>query len=815
MGFSSLLLIIVKSVFLLAKLYLFIKAYLLEISKPPYAYVRNLWHLVGIFLVCKIVEDILFITKVINYVGSPLFTTPSDIIINVLGYCALGFFLEKLIHKPVSLQLRHGAFIVGLWQPSLALLPSIIFVGHQLRTAPLPRILGQQLQQFLRYFLIPHTFLAVVTLGQPLVTGSLYQIIFIVLKDMVSLSITFFCMRYLLRSAPLQNIIYRQRSSLEYLFAFQFKDTLTQLGQVISFADLENITCTYFSETFHLNPQDIGLHAFPPRDTFQSDVGALSPIEELLFDPAHESLQNYMVTRRLLVRDDIALDFYYEETEEQKSLLHLLDFAQADCIIPIYQQDALLAYITVQRNALPHRLFSDIEHYKMRLYAGYISSIVNLLQHKNLAEIARQEHSWQEELYYKQQELKHYKESIRTLMAAVPKHTVGVIHYSCKKLIWMSENAYTLFGIKQNDTPENIMHAHAIKDMAQNALRYRTEQHITLRNHEDSLLRCTAIPCDDSMHSIILIHRADSSDQFSVPLEQLKDVSSWSYALYLGTTTSGKLINQLIPDPEKALLNVKIELLKIALSKKATLLTATETDLEAIVQIIHHISLRSHLHICNLKEPEQGLEIAMQLFGVEPIAENSAQQGLLNTLHNTGTLYIQNVEHLSIETQQRLAVYITTGMFLPYKGTIWLRSNVRIICSTRTDLEALVSRTTFSQELLKEFSATSIALPSIPRINFSEPTIDTGEEHNTIEEAPETPNPYPFRPSPADLSLFSPEVTRAIALGKEALKDKRLMSLLWETFQSQTTIATLLKVNPSLVNRRCKELNLPPDNAIS
>jgi DNA-binding NtrC family response regulator len=51
-------------------------------------------------------------------------------------------------------------------------------------------------------------------------------------------------------------------------------------------------------------------------------------------------------------------------------------------------------------------------------------------------------------------------------------------------------------------------------------------------------------------------------------------------------------------------------------------------------------------------------------------------------------------------------------------------------------------------------------------------------------------------------------ITRAAKLGKQALKEKDLMVFLWDTFQSQTKIATLLGVNRSSVNRRYRQYNI-------
>ena len=56
--------------------------------------------------------------------------------------------------------------------------------------------------------------------------------------------------------------------------------------------------------------------------------------------------------------------------------------------------------------------------------------------------------------------------------------------------------------------------------------------------------------------------------------------------------------------------------------------------------------------------------------------------------------------------------------------------------------------------------------------------------------------------------VTDPELIQAARLGKQALKDRKIMLMLWNKFKSQNKIAIFLGVNRSSVNRRCKEYNL-------
>ena len=117
--------------------------------------------------------------------------------------------------------------------------------------------------------------------------------------------------------------------------------------------------------------------------------------------------------------------------------------------------------------------------------------------------------------------------------------------------------------------------------------------------------------------------------------------------LYLETTQSGQLINQLMPGTGEKLLNYKINLLATALSKKATLLDMAEEDLLPTVEILHSISLRQSLTVMKLTHPEKHEEFAIKLFGLNPLMQKESEPALLEKLDNTGTLFIQNIEYLS------------------------------------------------------------------------------------------------------------------------------------------------------------------------
>ncbi len=233
--------------------------------------------------------------------------------------------------------------------------------------------------------------------------------------------------------------------------------------------------------------------------------------------------------------------------------------------------------------------------------------------------------------------------------------------------------------------------------------KYGPDRKTTVQDSHGNPLIFSVCTGSSSTHHTILVYYASITDNFTIPFETLKDLSDWDYAIYLETTKSGQLINQLIPSSTEAMLNFKIELLKCAFSKEPMLLELPEHDLMPVVHILHHVSLRSILHPLHLHHPEQGQEMATQLFGTGPLFSTpETAVGLLSKLSENGTIFIQNIEFLSLDTQQRLLSYLQSGMFRQLKSDRSFSSNVRIICSTSNNLELLAQQGSFSGELLKK-----------------------------------------------------------------------------------------------------------------
>ncbi|KAB8032006.1 sigma 54-interacting transcriptional regulator [Fluviispira multicolorata] len=156
---------------------------------------------------------------------------------------------------------------------------------------------------------------------------------------------------------------------------------------------------------------------------------------------------------------------------------------------------------------------------------------------------------------------------------------------------------------------------------------------------------------------------------------------------------------------------------KVAESNSAILITGEPgTGKDAIAKIIHERSQRNKFPFVPIKcsaGNEELLEI--ELFGYESgyVPQSpQAREGHFRQAEG-GTLYLDEVSKLSDKLQLALYRAISDGIIRSLGGKADIPINIRIICSTSVDLEQLVRRGLFREELFYKLSATSIYLPPI------------------------------------------------------------------------------------------------------
>lgn len=718
-------------------------------------------------------------------------------------------------------------------------------ICKKLYSRKLPKILHQQLRMFIAYIILPHCTCEIIAANFVFFPNNFHNLL-------ISLSTTTFTLGIYVATRKMAGLRFLNFSnhveSMErYNFINDFKNVLEQLGHVTTITEISHISQTFFKDALNIPSNKV---FFTPRkNAFKEREQLIISVERFISAYEHEnssSIAAFLASSKILIRDEIEFTNFYQETPVTKNIVKFLEQINADILLPIYDKQSIIGYIIIEYNARPDKLFNTVERDEMVVFASYLSNIINLLHNRNLHTLLEQEKELKAELFSKHQEINHYKESIRSFLRTTKDRKIGLVFYKNKKFTFGNQSAQEFLGFDIN-TQEGHPLTKAMHQVAHQVFEYKTTQTRMAIDNDGNKLILAGIPNLDNNNVIILLYYPEIADLVKQQIDILKDPSKWDYLLYLDTTKAGQLINKLIPGSGEQLLNFKIDLLKASLSCKPILLEIPEEDLEATVDIIHHISMRSTLHTLLLESPEKHNKIAIKLFGMNPLFGMNSEPSLLQTLHETGTLFIQNIHYLSLETQNHLAEFVKYGFYHELKNDMLLTANVRIICSTNQNLEFLVQEGKFSQLLFNELKHTSLDMPSLVTLpeqelshladGFTEQAIkdqimstilalNANEKNKLLYQRPVSLHEFKVKVHQMLLNKSSkkqltsstefdaayyvsdPNLTEAARLGKRALKDPHTMTLLWHKFKSQNQIASFLGVNRSSVSRRLKDFNL-------
>ncbi|HLC06975.1 MAG TPA: sigma 54-interacting transcriptional regulator [Candidatus Babeliales bacterium] len=735
------------------------------------------------------------------------------------------------------------------------ILPSVYVVLKEIRFGSLPFILRRQLSIFVKGLIIP---LLVADFVQmcPFKIRSLE----ILAHNYAAVGFTtilltlaiYFCAKKIfgLRFLNLKDHV---QQPMNINFVDDFKGVLERLSSVTNFRELGHITQNFFKDTFSISFTRTRLY-LRQIDTpeYKSQFNMIedrtvSLIETFLVTHA-DIIEHAIKEEKILIYDEIDFTHFYHACEKSEIILKFLSTINADIFLPIHENDKLIAYIIVERHARAEKFYSNVERDELIVFGSYLGNIINLLQNKSLDILIEQAQHLRADLYQKHQEIEQYKESIRSFLRKSKTKHIGILFYKSRQFSYGNQAAKELIDININQQHGHPL-AQSLRQLAQQVESFKGPKTIFVKDSTDNTLVISAVPHLEKNTIIITVSYPSISDAIKHHIDLLKDPSEWDYLLYLQTTQSGKLINQLIPSSGSVLLNFKVQLLKIALSKKAILLEMPEQDLQPTAEILHHISMRDNLHIMALQGPSHNFDIAIALFGINPIfgVQSKNTQPLLEKLDNVGTLFVKNIHFLDLETQEYLAVFIKTGFYNQFKSDQKISTNVRIICSSNQNLALLVQEGKFSKALFQELKSTVVAMPSLLTLPENElhaltegftqqalmsdalqhvlaltdkekdlfaynrpvslQELKARVQHILVKKSKKSQIYQEVSFDPA-YDITDPDLVEAARLGKKALKEPRVMVLLWNKFKNQNKIAFFLGVNRSSVNRRCKEYNL-------
>ena len=132
----------------------------------------------------------------------------------------------------------------------------------------------------------------------------------------------------------------------------------------------------------------------------------------------------------------------------------------------------------------------------------------------------------------------------------------------------------------------------------------------------------------------------------------------------------------------------------------------TGTGKELLVEALHEAGPRARgplvVHDCSAFTGEDEL---LALFGRD-------QPGAIELAHG-GTFVLDEVGHLGDAAQARLATFVERGVVQRLGGAAPMRVDVRVVATTRRDLERLVQEGSFREELLYRLVGARLELPPL------------------------------------------------------------------------------------------------------
>lgn len=810
-------------------------------------------------------------------------------IFTIIQYFYLGLFLESLTEKkfqpnlyqkmlmPITGIISLSFFYLAFFQYNdvdnrsffeikilfpvsaifmfLAVVPSLLRVLYKIKKTFLPKILKKQLKLLIQIIIVPQLIFDFVQTIPSCFTRIYVTFNFALVSiSTILLTFAFYFAAKKVIGLRFLNFHGHVQTSPHFDFIDDFKAIIGQISKAVTKPELATLTSQFFKSAFGLQANRVALHIRKCAEKKKSEIEECSTydVNQLLaeeFLARNEKKQTTVVSclqkNGIVVADEMAFDNFYEENECGGILLKFMDTINADIFLPIYHNEKIIAYIIVERDARDGQFYNRTEQDEMIVFACYLSNVIYLMQNRSLEQMLKHQKGVEEELFSKHQEVNQYKEAIQSFLHTAHRK-IGILHYKNRWFDFGNQAAKELITINPN-THEGHPITKALKTAVQHAQEYKTAQNALISDGDGNKLVFMAIPSNDDNGVLIVVYYPEIGDLLKNQLELLKNPSDWDYLLYLETTQSGRLINQLLPSSSPEFLQFKIDLLKLALGKKPLLLDLPDEDVQPLAEIIHRISLRGTLYILNLTSHEKNEEVALKMFGINPLFGDSKEPALLEQLDSNGTLLIKNVHFLSAPTQAMLAQYLEYGFYHQLKDERTCSSNARILCATHQALDSLVANGTFNPELFGKFKKTTLSLPSLVTLPEHELTdlangfvaqaikaepyknlleLSSQETHRLIFSRPPSLHEFKakieqllvnkskknhiYEDNPLDpaFTVSDPELARAARLGRKALKDPKLMALLWEKFGNQNQIAQFLGVNRSSVHRRFKELNL-------
>ncbi len=140
------------------------------------------------------------------------------------------------------------------------------------------------------------------------------------------------------------------------------------------------------------------------------------------------------------------------------------------------------------------------------------------------------------------------------------------------------------------------------------------------------------------------------------------------------------------------------------------------TGKEIIPQVIHQLSSRKHSEYIavNCGAIPEGT-IDSELFGHEKgsfTGATGSRQGYFEVADG-GTIFLDEVAELPMQTQVRLLRVLETGEFIRVGSSKVIKTNVRVVAATNENMQRAIQSGKFREDLLYRLSTVPISLPAL------------------------------------------------------------------------------------------------------
>ena len=166
------------------------------------------------------------------------------------------------------------------------------------------------------------------------------------------------------------------------------------------------------------------------------------------------------------------------------------------------------------------------------------------------------------------------------------------------------------------------------------------------------------------------------------------------------------------------LLNRALEVaIQVAPTDISVLVTGESgTGKEIVPQVIHHLSSRKHGEYIavNCGAIPEGT-IDSELFGHEKgsfTGAHGSRQGYFEVA-NGGTIFLDEVAELPMQTQVRLLRVLETGEFIRVGSSKVIKTNVRVVAATNENMQRAIASGKFREDLFYRLSTVPISLPPL------------------------------------------------------------------------------------------------------